>query len=64
VTIDASREASLQMDSAPDSPPTASTVPVSMFQQNMVAIRAERYVNWIKARSTAASYIQYAKYSD
>jgi HK97 family phage major capsid protein/HK97 family phage prohead protease len=62
VTIDASREASLQMDSAPDSPATASTIMVSMFQQNQVAIRAERYINWAKRRSTAVSYISNAKY--
>jgi len=62
VTIDASREASLQMDTAPDSPATASTVMVSMFQQNQVAIRAERYINWAKRRSTAVSYISNAKY--
>jgi HK97 family phage major capsid protein/HK97 family phage prohead protease len=62
VTIDASREASLQMDTAPDSPATASTVMVSMFQQNQVAIRAERYINWAKRRSTAVSYISNGKY--
>jgi HK97 family phage major capsid protein/HK97 family phage prohead protease len=62
ITIDASREASLQMDTAPDSPATASTIMVSMFQQNMTAIRAERYINWAKRRSTACAYIQNAKY--
>lgn len=62
VTIDASREASLQMDSDPDSPATASTVMVSLWQQNQVAIRAERYVNWAKRRSTAVAYISNAKY--
>lgn len=64
VTIDASREASLQMDTAPDSPPTASTVTVSMFQQNMVAIRAERWINWKKARSTAVDLIQGGRYAE
>ena len=38
VTIDASTEASLQMDSAPASPPDATTVLASMFQMNAVAI--------------------------
>ena len=37
VNIDMSREASLQMDSAPDSPVSASTTMVSLFQQNLVA---------------------------
>jgi HK97 family phage major capsid protein len=64
VTVDASREASLQMDSAPDSPATASTVLVSMFQQNMMAIRAEREINWKKRRSASVQLIQGCKYAD
>jgi HK97 family phage major capsid protein len=63
VNIDMSREASLQMDSAPDSPQTASTVMVSMFQQNMVAIKAERFITWKKARSGAVQYIQGGRYA-
>lgn len=62
VTIDMSREASLQMETAPDSPPTASTVLVSLWQHNMVAIKAERFINWKKRRATAVGYIAYAKY--
>lgn len=64
VTIDASREASLQMDDAPDSPPTASTNMVSLFQHNMMAIRAEREINWKKRRTEAVAYISNAKYAD
>ena len=45
VTIDASTEASLQMDSAPASPVDATTVYASMFQMNAVALRAERYID-------------------
>jgi hypothetical protein len=48
VTIDASREASLQMDSSPDSPTTGSTNLISLWQQNMLGIKAER-------RSTGSS---------
>lgn len=62
VSIDASQEASLQMDTAPDSPATASTTFVSLWQQNQIGIRAERYINWAKRRSTAVAYIQNAKY--
>lgn len=62
VTIDASREASLQMDTAPDSPATASTTFVSLWQQNQIALRAERWINWAKRRSTAVAYISNAKY--
>jgi valyl-tRNA synthetase len=62
VSIDASQEASLQMDTAPDSPATASTTFVSLWQQNQIGIRAERYINWAKRRSTAVAYISNAKY--
>lgn len=62
VTIDASREASLQMDTSPDSPTSGSTNLVSMFQQNMLAIRAEKEINWVKRRSTSVGFIQSAKY--
>lgn len=62
VNIDMSREASLQMETTPDSPVTASTVTVSLWQHNMVAIKAERFINWEKRRSTAVGYISSAKY--
>jgi HK97 family phage major capsid protein len=57
VTIDVSREASLQMDDSPTNPPTDSTVYVSLWQMNMIGIKAERFINWTKARSTSASWI-------
>jgi HK97 family phage major capsid protein/HK97 family phage prohead protease len=63
VTIDVSREASVQMDSAPDDPVTASTVHVSLWQENKVGIRAERMINWVKRRSAAVQYISAAKYA-
>jgi len=64
VSIDMSREASLQMESAPDSPVTASTVTVNLWQHNMVAIKAERFINWKARRSTAAGLIAGAKYAE
>jgi len=57
VTIDASTEASLQMDSAPASPVDATTVLVSMFQMNAVAIRAERYINWKRVGTNTVKYL-------
>jgi hypothetical protein len=70
VSIDASREASLQMldnptvSSASGSPlaPVPTSL-VSMFQTNSVAIRAERYINWMKRRAAAAQYINGVKYA-
>lgn len=63
VTIDASDQASLQFDGAPDSPATTSTIMLSLWQSNMVALRAEREINWYKRRTGAVQYIDYAKYS-
>jgi len=59
VTIDASREASLQMLDNPtnNSATSTATTLVSMFQTNSVAIRAERYINWAKRRSAAVSVL-------
>ena len=57
VSIDASREASLQMDSAPMSPADATTVYVSLFQNNLVALRAERFVNWKRVITNAVKYL-------
>lgn len=64
VMLDASREASLQMDSAPTDPPTSSTVMVSLWQMNMVGLRAERFINWKKRRAGAVQYIDAANYGD
>ena len=63
VTLDASREATIEMSDAPlgnsgSTPPVASSVsPVSMFQTNSIAIRAERYINWVKGRSSSVVYM-------
>lgn len=62
VTIDVSREASLQMDSAPTNPPTATTVMVSLWQMNLIGIRAERWINWVRRRPQAVAYISNANY--
>lgn len=62
VVIDVSREASIQMNDAPDSPASASTVLVSLWQHNLVGIRAERMVNWAKRRDAAVQMISAAKY--
>jgi HK97 family phage major capsid protein/HK97 family phage prohead protease len=75
VTLDASREAALIMDSAPQSiydaakgetpnaAAAAAAVPVSMFQTNQIAFRAERYVNWAKRRTNAVAGVDTSKNS-
>lgn len=59
--IDMSREASLQMDSAPSqdsigTPPTATSL-VSLWQTNSVGFRAEREINWQRRRDSAVAYL-------
>jgi HK97 family phage major capsid protein len=62
VTIDASREASLQMDSAPVSPGDATTVYVSLWQTNCVGLRAERFVNWKRVGTNSVKYLTAANW--
>lgn len=62
VEVDVSTEASLQVDDAPDSPYTSNTVSVSLWQNNLVGIRCERFINWTKARSGSVQYITGGNY--
>jgi hypothetical protein len=41
-----SDQASVQMNSTPDAPPTAASVAVSFWQLGLIGIRVERMVNW------------------
>lgn len=59
VTIDISREASLQLDSNPAEPPTGM---MSLWQQNAVGVRAERYINWKRRRPESVYYLTGADY--
>lgn len=56
VNVDVSDQASVQMDSAPDNPTSATTVMVSLWQRNLIGIRAERFVSWTRARLVAVQY--------
>lgn len=60
--LDLSREASVQMDNAPDNPSTATTVMVSLWQRNLVGFRAERTINWKKRRTEAVQYLSGVKW--
>ena len=57
VSIDVSREASVQLDDAPTNPVVAATVLVSLWQHNLVGLRAERFANWNKANANAVKYL-------
>ena len=54
IDIETSTEASLQMDSAPTTPPTPL---VSLWQQNMLGIKAEEYNYWLRRRDAAVGMI-------
>jgi HK97 family phage major capsid protein len=63
VSIDMSREASLEMESTPADPVIATTVLVSLYQQNLVGLRAERSVTWLRARANAVRRITGVAYA-
>jgi len=66
VEIDISDQTALQMLDNPTNTSTGSTTAttmVSMYQTESVAVKAVRYINWVKRRSAAAAFIQAANYS-
>jgi HK97 family phage major capsid protein len=63
VSIDVSREATVQMDSAPTDTVDATTVYISLWQRNLVGLRAERFITWIRGRTAAVRYISSAAYT-
>ena len=54
IELDVSDQALVQMDDAP-TPATASTLYTSLWQENKVGIRVERYLNW-KAATGAVQF--------
>jgi HK97 family phage major capsid protein len=54
VSLDVSREASLQLDSAPTTPPAPLT---SLWQQNLIGIKAERYIYWMRRYDPAVQVL-------
>jgi HK97 family phage major capsid protein len=66
ITIDVSREASIQLLDNPTNTSTGGTTAtsmVSMFQTHSLALRAVRYINWAKRRTTAVAVIREANYT-
>ncbi len=60
VSVDMSREASLQMDDNPgtqDAITGTGTSLVSLWQTNAVGFRAERTVNWARRRAASVAYL-------
>jgi HK97 family phage major capsid protein len=58
VTVDMSTEASLEMltDTFTQNPPTGASL-VSLWQNNLVGLRAERTLNWARRRESAVTYL-------
>jgi HK97 family phage major capsid protein/HK97 family phage prohead protease len=56
VEIDVSEQASVEMNTAPTSPVAAATVLISLWQHNLVGLRADRWINWKRARLQAVRY--------
>lgn len=62
VTIDVSREASVEMETPVTDPVVAATVMVSLWQQNLIGLRAERFCSWKRARTASVKYVSSAAY--
>lgn len=56
VRLDVSEQASLQLDSAPSD---GAQSLVSLWQNNLIGIRAERFMNWARRRDAAVTYIDF-----
>lgn len=59
VSIDVSEQASLQMNSTPSA---GAQSLVSLWAQNLVGIRAERFCTWQRRRDTAVAYLDNVHY--
>lgn len=63
IRVDSSEQAIVEMDSAPATPGTASTVYKTLWQFNLVGLRAEKFVAWKRARTNAVRYISNVAYA-
>jgi hypothetical protein len=61
-TLDASNEAAIELATPGDSPPSASTSQTPLWQMNLSALRAERYIGAKVLRSDAVAKITGVSY--
>lgn len=59
IDIGAARQADIEMESAPDSPPDAGTIRLNLWQTNMSALKAERYIGTQVLRPGAVQVLEY-----
>ena len=57
IEIDASDQASLELNDAPTASGTTGASLVSLWQENLLGLRCERYINWQRRRTAAVTYI-------
>jgi HK97 family phage major capsid protein len=57
IELDASEEALLEMSTSPDSPRTAATALVSLWQNDLVATLVRRYVRWQRRREGSVAIL-------
>jgi HK97 family phage major capsid protein/HK97 family phage prohead protease len=66
VRVDVSREATIEMSDAPatgEESPATDLIYHNMFQRNEVALRAERFITWKKARASSVEWIDNCAYA-
>jgi hypothetical protein len=61
ITLDAATKGSLKMDDAPGSGPQQM---VSLWQNNLTALRAFRYFAFDRLRDSAVSWVENVRYDD
>jgi hypothetical protein len=62
IVLDASAQSVIQVDTAPDSPPTASTTMLNLFQTDSRALRAERYFGFVVTRASGVASLSGVSY--
>jgi hypothetical protein len=62
ITLDNSRNASLQLETVPDNPTSGSTVLLNLWQRNMLALRAERSFAFSLGRANAVASLSGVDY--
>lgn len=63
IVVDASRQALIEMQTAPANPPSAATVRNSLWQENKIGMKCERYFSVACLRDSAVATITGANYS-
>lgn len=56
VDIDVSTQAAVELNTVPTSPVSAASVLVSLWQNNLIGLKAERFINWKRARLAGVRY--------